>query len=87
MIKKEFFDLTKAERAVTLLKSGNKMSGRNKSGYDIFLFLLEDFFAELWYHENTNRIVKVEAVENELILKNYPDLINIPQISEILIEK
>jgi hypothetical protein len=87
MIKKEFFELTKAERAVILLKSGSKMSGRNMSGFDIFLFLLEDFFAELWYHENTNRIVKIEVVENDLILQNYPDLIDMPQISEILIEK
>ena len=86
MIKKEFSELTKAERAVMLLKSGEKLSLRNDLGFDINLFLLDDLFAELWYHENTNKIVKAEIVETDFLLINYPDLVNIPQINNIILE-
>lgn len=75
MLKKEFVELTKAERAVLLLNSGEKVSKRNKSGFDVVLVLIDNLFAELWYHENTNKIVKVEIIENELILHTYPELI------------
>jgi hypothetical protein len=84
MLKKEFVELTKAEKVVLLLKSGKMLSRRNKSGFDLVLMLFDNIFAELWYHENTNKIVKVEIVEKELILVNYPELINLSHVSETL---
>jgi len=86
MIKNEFIELTKAEKVVLLLKSGEKLSQRNSTGFDIVLFLLDELFAELWYYENTNRIVKANFIESDSILVNYPNLINMPQVAEILIE-
>ena len=85
MIKEEFVELTKAERAVLLLNTGEKISSRNNDGFDIVLVLIDNLFAELWYHENTDKIVRVEIIEIEMVLNNYPELVNSSFINEALI--
>lgn len=86
MTKKEFVELTKGEKAACVLKSGEKLTDRKDTGFDIALFLMDGFFTEIYYHENTEKIVEVKTIKKALILNDYPKLIDMSQITDLLIE-
>lgn len=86
-MKKDFINLTKGEKAVLLLKSGEKLSNRSGNGFDIHLYHLDDFFAELSYQEHSDVIIEVGLIEKESILTHYPDLIDLRSISKQPIEE
>ncbi|NOY51129.1 MAG: hypothetical protein GXO88_11290 [Chlorobi bacterium] len=83
-MKKKFIESTKAERVIQILQQGEKLGNRYTKGFDIVLFLLDDFFTELWYHENTPSIVKAKIIENEVVLKLYPDLVELSRINMLI---
>lgn len=85
-MKKDFIKLTKGEKAVLLLKSGEELSNRSENGFDIHLFHLDDFFAELSYQEHSKKIIEVGLIEKESILTHYPNLIDLRSISRLPIE-
>ncbi len=80
-MKKKFIESTKAERVIQILQEGEKLGTRHVKGFDIVLFLLDDFFTELWYHENSPSIVKARTIENAAALKLYPDLVELSRIN------
>ncbi len=79
-MKDKFDDLTKAERVIQILKFGEKLDQRKSKDYDISLFQIDNVFAELWYHHNTNSIVKANIVDNESVLSHYPKMVHLPEI-------
>ncbi|PLX02441.1 MAG: hypothetical protein C0595_10865 [Marinilabiliales bacterium] len=80
-MKDKFDDLTKAEQVIQILKFGEKIDQRISKDYDINLFQIDNCFAEIWYHHNTNSIVKAKIVDNESVLNNYPKMIGLPEIN------
>lgn len=86
-MKEDFIKLTKGEKAVLLLKSGEELSNRSKNGFDIHLYHVDDFFAEISYQEHSNKITEVGLIEQESILTHYPDLIDLRSISRLPIEE
>lgn len=80
-MKDKFDDLTKVERVIQILKFGEKLDQRISMDYDISLFQIENYFAELWYHHDTNSIVKAKIVDNESVLINYPKMVHLPKIN------
>lgn len=87
MMKEDFIKLTKGERAVMLLKSGEKFSKRSQNGMDIVLYQMDDFFAEISYQEQSSKIIEVGLIEQESILSNYPGLFDLQTLMEMPIEK
>lgn len=76
----KFDDLTKAERVIQILKFGEKLDQRISKGYDISLFQINNVFAELYYHHNSNSIVKAKIIDNESVLNHYPKMVHLPDI-------
>jgi hypothetical protein len=66
-----FKNLTKTEQVVMIINSGKELLTRNEEGYNIHLYLLADFFVEVWFESNTKKIVKVEPADKDSIARNY----------------
>ncbi|PLX11040.1 MAG: hypothetical protein C0598_09090 [Marinilabiliales bacterium] len=82
-MKKEFIKSTKAERVISVLKDGEMLAKRNQNGFDIVLFAIDDFFAEIRYHQNSTIIVSVDTITQESVLENYSQLVEIPKIKSL----
>ena len=75
-----FINLTKTEKVSRLFSSGEFLLTREHPGYKISLYLLENFFIEIWYTSPENRIDKIEVVPNDEVLENYHDDIDLSSL-------
>lgn len=78
--KTEFVKLTKTEKVSYLFNSGEFLLTREHPGYLINLYLLADFFVEIWYTSPSNRVDKIEVVPNDEVLENYNDEIDLSSL-------
>lgn len=60
-----------------VLQDGDAILDRIYMYYHIKLFVVNDFFVELWYHQAQNTIGKVKLIEEEEIILFYGNKIDI----------
>ncbi len=70
-MQERFIRLTKTEQVVKVLQKGKPHGERKTKCCSVKLFLLENFYVELWYSADGNKIVKVKPVSAEKIKRLY----------------
>lgn len=73
----QFSQLSLFERAAIVLEHGCSLMDRCNACYLIKLYQVEDFYVELWYRQNGNKIDKLEVVELENVIPYYERIIDI----------
>ncbi|MBK7172739.1 MAG: hypothetical protein IPH84_05810 [Bacteroidales bacterium] len=67
----QFNQLTSIEKVNTLFDRGKELSSRIYIYYNIKLFVLFDFFVEIWYQQSSNRIERIVILKLEDVLDIY----------------
>lgn len=76
----DFTAMTKTEKVGYLFNSGREILSRKSSGFIISLYLLEDFFVEIWYTSPNKMIENIEVTTNEEVLKHYDKKIDLSKL-------
>lgn len=75
-----FVKMTKTEKVCHLFNSGEELLSRENTGFTISLYLLEDFFVEVWYSSNHKMIERIEVTSNDEVLENYDQSIDLSSL-------
>ncbi len=67
----QFMALDMLERASVVLEHGCEMAERRDGCYAVKLYLVGDFYVELWYNPAVNKIRSLQVVELEALLPEY----------------
>lgn len=78
--KQEFYDLPLLERAAAVLEHGKELISRIYVFYIVKLYCMGDFYVEMWYKQNGNRIDKLEVVDLEDVIHYYEKEIDISDL-------
>jgi hypothetical protein len=76
----EFINLPKLEKVSLVLEQGQELMNRIYVFYNIKLYLLFDFYVEIWYKQTSNTIDKLIVVDPDEVLHLYEGQINIQDI-------
>ncbi len=68
---REFDKYPLKEKVYLVFEHGNEIAVRKFLYFDIKLYTLFDFFAEVWYVPTNNKIEKVETLTTDEILSLY----------------
>ncbi|MDX9941198.1 MAG: hypothetical protein RBS53_03165 [Bacteroidales bacterium] len=71
MNQSSFEKATLKEKVYIVLEQGREISSRQFLYYNIKLYMLHDFFAEIWYIPSSNKIDKVETLILDEVLSIY----------------
>ena len=81
----EFNAQTDLDKTQVVLEHGNNLKTRKDEGYIVNLYSLYDFYVEIWYDEESNRINKIRSFKSIDQLGPYIDGIDLGQVlKEIL---
>ena len=80
MKESEFIALSQQEKVFLVLDKGQELMNRIYVFYNIKLYMLFDFYVEVWYKQTTNKIDKLIVVELDGVLHLYENQINIQDI-------
>ena len=73
MTQSQFNILPLDKKADLLFTTGNYCGVREYYNYKLNLYSIDDFFAEVWYNPEDNKIEKIEAVNDSKVLDRYID--------------
>lgn len=76
----EFMNLPVLERAALVLEFGHDLMQRKYQCHHIRLYMVSNFYVELWYRPVLNKIDRLEVVELDEVLPYYEDEINIDNL-------
>ena len=76
----EFDVLPPVEKAHTLFEFGDELQVRDDGDFRIKLYLIGDFFVELWYSTKKVQINKLVSLSEEDVMDIYLDLIDITDL-------
>ena len=80
-LSKEAFDgMNKTERVNCVFKEGRELLCRENPNYIISLYLVKDFFVEVWYLPKSRRIDRIELTTNEEVMANYEEEIDLADL-------
>lgn len=68
------------ERYQHLKERGEHLGGRYWSGYNVHLYALDGFFAEVWIKTGINQIYWIEVQTNWEILQEYAEKLNLKDL-------
>ncbi|MFP4288690.1 MAG: hypothetical protein ACLFQS_05485 [Bacteroidales bacterium] len=68
------------EKVYLLFEHGNELASRQFLYFNIKLYTLFGFFAEVWYVPNNNKIEKVEVLTTDEILSLYKNEFDISEL-------
>lgn len=71
MNQSSFEKATLKEKVYIVLEQGREISSRQFLYYNIKLYMLHDFFAEIWYIPSSNKFDKVETLILDEVLSIY----------------
>ncbi len=71
MHKTDFLELDINARANIVWADGEFIGSRDYYGYKVVLYVLEGLYIEVWVFAATNKIEKVEPIQNERDLEHY----------------
>jgi len=69
-----FQDLTKTEQVVMVMRLGKELLTRTSENFTIHLYLLSNIFVEVWYEEESNKIMKLNTTNKKDIIDNYGEI-------------
>ena len=75
-----FEKATFKEKVYIVLEQGREISARQFLYYHIKLYMLHDFFAEIWYIPSSNKIDKVETLILDEVLHIYRNQFDISSL-------
>ena len=81
MTPEEFEKMTKTEQVNHLFKAGTKLLFRHNSGYEISLYQVSGFYAEVWYRSGENNIEKIKVISPAQVLNKYDTEIQIDDLN------
>ena len=84
MEREEFIKLTIAEKTEFLWNYGELISEKVYYECNITLFLVEDFYIEVFFNRDQNMIVSIEIQENNQILFEYVKNLDLNEIVKLL---
>ncbi|MDP3144908.1 MAG: hypothetical protein Q8T03_06870 [Bacteroidota bacterium] len=84
MNKEEFIKLTIADKTEFLLNYSEVISEKVYYECNITLFLVEDFYVEVFFNREQNIIVSIEIQENNQILFEYVKNLDLNEIVKLL---
>ena len=84
MNKEEFIKQNLALRVESLSAEGEVISEKVYYDCNITLFLLHDFYVELFFNRDLNRIVGAEVQDNPQILYNYIKTLDLSELENLL---
>jgi hypothetical protein len=76
----EFANSPIKERIYLIFEHGNEIAARQFLYFNIKLYTLFGFFAEVWYIPNSNKIDKVEVLSTDEILSLYKNEFDISEL-------
>lgn len=74
--KKDFSKLRLKQKYFLLKKDGEYIASRFYRTYHIHLYLIEDFYAEVWMRVTFNELCWIEIADEKMVLENYLDHLN-----------
>ena len=84
MNKEEFIKLTFEEKTEFLWNDGEIISEKVYYDCNITLFLVENFYVEVFFNRIQNEIVSIEIQEHEQILYEYVKNLDLNEIEKLL---
>lgn len=78
--KEQFASLSLLERAAVVLENGIELIDRIYMSYIIKLYRVGNFYVELWYRQNGNKIDKLDIVEWDEVVHHYMKVIDISDL-------
>ncbi len=69
-----FSNLTKTEKVVMVMSSGNKILSRETKDNFVELYSLSGLLVEIWYTINKSTITKVKITSEDKVVKHYSNL-------------
>ena len=84
LTKKEFKKLSLNDKYRKLKKSGEFIGSRLFDSYHVHLFLISDFYVEVWQRIGLSQIYWIEPVNTDRTLHQYLDHIDIQGLTEKL---
>lgn len=76
----EFDDLTALEKAYALFEEGDELDTRQEGDFRIKLYLVSDFFVELWVGDNNAHDSKLLSLSEDEVLRIYDERIDISPV-------
>lgn len=76
----EFVNSPLKERIYLIFEHGNEIASRQFLYFNIKLYTLFGFFAEVWYIPHSNKIEKVELLSTDEILHLYKNEFDISEL-------
>jgi hypothetical protein len=80
MVIKDFLELEISSRADLVWDEGEFLGSRDYYGYTVALYVLEGLYVEVWVFNATNKIEKVEPIQNDKDLQHYLKDIDIEKL-------
>jgi hypothetical protein len=75
-----FEKMNKTERVCSLFKEGKELLSRENHDYVISLYILKDFFVEIWYQEPGHKVDRIDITTNEEVMANYEEEIDLTDL-------
>jgi hypothetical protein len=76
----EFDFLPPVEKANTVFEFGEELNVREYGGFKIKLYLVWDFYVELWYYTPRHQISKLASLSADDVIDIYGDNIDISDV-------
>lgn len=80
MTRAEFEGAPLKEKVYKVLEAGKPLADRQFLYFQIRLYALSDFYAEIWYVPSTNQIDRVETLTLDEVLRSYDGMFNISDL-------
>ena len=80
--KEEFDNLGLNEKAFLVFESGYEISSKVNHTMVVKLYAIIDFFVEVYYLPESNKIDEIKTVTFEEVMNNYSDSIDISDVFE-----
>ena len=76
----EFKKLSIYKRLMTIRYHGEVLAARRYMANEIFLYRVNDFFAEAWFRMGTDDLTAIELVHSDYQINQYMDQIDISDL-------
>jgi hypothetical protein len=78
MITRTAFDvLLPVEKIHTVLEFGEELDNHTESDFHVKLYVISDFFVELWYQRTSIRLTRLVTLSSDEVADLYADTIDI----------
>ena len=80
MTEKEFLKLKIQDQLMIVFDSGEEIASRLYAAFSIKLYSIFDFYIEVWYIKNENKVDRLNIIDTEKVSRLYSSAIDITDI-------